>query len=86
MIGHVRHIKPIYGWGWVDADGMTRDTPNPFPLGCDDPDALEGVVLGEHEFSGAAARLSLRHTTPDGWFNVEIMRDTLLVACGYAEA
>ena len=86
MIGYVRHLKPIYGWGWVNADGVTRDTPEPFRLGCDDPHALEGIVLGDHEFSGASAHLSPRHTTPDGRFNVEVKRGAVAVALGYAEA
>lgn len=86
MIGHFRHVNPIYGWGWVNADGVTRDTPEPFRLGCDDTNALQGIVLGEHEFSGATAHLSPRHTAPDGCFNVEIKRDGKTVASGYAEA
>jgi len=78
-------MKPTYGWGWVDAEGGPRDTPEPFRVGCDDPHALNGVVLGEHEFSGATAHFSPRHTTPDNQFNVEIKRDRLSVARGYAE-
>ena len=85
MIGYVRHIKPTYGWGWVNADGAIRDTPEPFRLGCNDPHALEGIALGDHEFSGATVRLSPRHSTPDGQFNVEITRNAVPVACGYAE-
>ena len=85
-MSHVRYIKPIYGWGWVNADGGTRDTPEPFRLGCDDPHALEGNVLGGHEFSGTTAHLSPRHMTLDGMFNVEIRRDAAPVARGYAEA
>jgi hypothetical protein len=86
VIGHIRHIKPIYGWGWISADGATRDAPEPFRLGCDDPNASEGIVLGNHEFSGATASLSSRHTRADGYFNVEIKRDAELIARGYAEA
>jgi hypothetical protein len=85
MNGCVRHIRPIYGWGWVDAEGATRDTPEPFKLGCDHPCALEGIVLGGHEFSGATAYLSSRHTKPHSLFNVEIKRDGVSVARGYAE-
>jgi hypothetical protein len=86
MISQLRHVKPVYGWGWLNADGVTRDIPEPFRLGCDDPDALAGVVLGDHEFSGATARLSPRHATPDGCFNVEIELDAKRIASGYAEA
>lgn len=86
VTGYVRHMKPIYGWGWVNADGAARDTPEPFRLGCDDSNALDGIVLGDHEFSGATARLSPRHSLPDGQFNVEIARNAAPVACGYAEA
>ena len=86
MIGHSRDVTPIYGWGWVDADGETRDTPEPFRLGCDVPNAFEHIVLGDHEFSGASAFLSPRNTTPDGNFNVEIRRDAMPLASGYAQA
>ncbi|UYY78845.1 hypothetical protein [Sphingomonas sp. R1] len=64
---------------------MTRDTPEPFRLGCDDPDALEGIVLGDHEFAGATVRLSPRHARPDGCFNVEVERGDISLARGYAE-
>jgi hypothetical protein len=86
MIGHLRHVKPVYGRGWLNADGVTRDTPEPFRLGCDDPDSYEGIVLGDHEFSGATAHLSPRHATPNHCFNVEIERDAIPLASGYAEA
>lgn len=86
MIGHLRHVKPTYGWGWFNADGVARDIPEPFRLGCDAPDALEGIILSDHEFAGAAAYLSLRHVTPDGCFNVEIKRGAIPLASGYAEA
>ena len=86
MIGYIRHIKPIYGQGWISADGAARDTPEPFRLGCGGPNALEGIVLGNHEFSGATACLSPRHTTLDGCFNIEIKRDDVSVTRGYAEA
>jgi hypothetical protein len=85
VIGHLRHVKPIYGWGWVNADGATRDTPVPFRLSCDHANALEGTVVDTHEFSGATAHLSPRHTT-DGYFNVEIRRNAAPIAQGYAEA
>lgn len=86
MIGYLRHVKPIYGWGWFNADGVMRDIPEPFQIGCADPDALEGIVLGDHEFSGATAHLSLRHATPDGLFNVEIKGHAIHLASGCAEA
>ena len=86
MPGQLRHVRPIYGWGWTDAGGATRDTPAPFRLGCDDPDAIQGIVLGDHEFAGATACLAPRHTTPDGIFSIEIRRDAVPLAQGYAEA
>lgn len=78
-------MNPIYGWGWINAEGAVRDTPQPFRLGCGDSQELEGIVLGDHEFSGTTAHLSRRHAMPDGQFNVEVKRDGLPVACGYAE-
>ncbi|QJU58570.1 hypothetical protein HL653_13075 [Sphingomonas sp. AP4-R1] len=86
MINWVREITPIYGNGWVDAEGATRDVPEPFRLGCDTPNATEGIVLGEHEFSGATAYLSPRHATLDGVFNVEIRSGEVQLSYGYAEA
>lgn len=86
MIGHLRNVSPTYGWGWVSADGATRETPEPFRFGCDGPDGTEGIIIGDHEFAGATVHLSPRHTTPDGHFNVEIRRDALTLAQGYAEA
>ena len=58
----------------------------PFRFGCDTVDAEHGIVLGEHEFSGATVHISPRHTTNDGIFSVDIRREGLLVASGYAEA
>jgi hypothetical protein len=76
----------MYGWGWVNANGETRDTPEPFRVACDHPDALHGIVLGDHEFSGAILNSSPRHAPTDGNFKVEIRRDARPVAHGYAEA
>jgi len=86
VIAHVRHVRPIYGYGWSGANGSRLEVPAPFRLGCDTADAEHGVVLGEHEFSGATAYLSPRHTTDDGLFSVDIRHDGMLVASGYAEA
>lgn len=86
MIGSVRHIVPIYGNGWINTDGATRDVPEPFRLGCDVPGAMEGIVLGDHEFSGATAHLSPRYTTSEGIFNVEVRRGAILLSYGYAAA
>jgi hypothetical protein len=47
---------------------------------------MEGIVLGDHEFSGATAYLAPRQTTRDPYFNVDIELDSLPVARGYAEA
>ena len=86
VIDHVRHIKPIYGWGWTGPDDATRDLPEPFRLSCANPIALEGVVLADHEFSGATVHLSSRHTSPDGCYNIEIKRNSVIIARGFAEA
>jgi hypothetical protein len=86
MAGHIRYITPIYGNGWVCADGQGREVPEPFRLGCSDPDAERGIVLGNHEFSEATAHLSARHETQDGCFNLAISRDGVLLASGYAQA
>ena len=86
MIGHLRHVTPTYGWGWVSADSVGRGTPEPFRFGCDGANGTEGIILGDHEFAGATVRLSPRHTTPEGHFNVEIRRDGLVLVQGYAEA
>lgn len=83
--GHVRHQIPIYGYGW-SVDGESRNTPEPSRFSCDNRTSLEGIVLGEHEFSDATVRRSPRHTMQDGIFNVEIRRDTKLLASGFAEA
>ena len=82
----MRQVTPIFGYGWVNAEGAARSTPLPFRLRCDDPNEDEGIVLGGHEFSKGTAHLSPRHTTPDGYFNVEVRVDATLLASGYAEA
>lgn len=70
----------------MNADGVSRETPEPFRFGCDSANGTEGIILGDHEFAGATVLLSQRHTTPDGRFNVDIRRDALMLAQGYAEA
>jgi hypothetical protein len=79
-------VTPIFGYGWWSADDKRRDVPSPFQLGCESPDSEDGIVLGDHEFSGAAVHLSPRHTTRDGVFNIEITQNGSLLALGYAEA
>jgi len=79
-------VAPIYGYGWSDGAGNRRDVPEAFRLGCDGPNSQHGIVLGEHEFSGATAHLSPRHTPDTGLFDVEIRRHETAVASGYAQA
>ena len=86
MTALVRNVIPIYGQGWVSANGTAWDTPERFRLGYGDQNQDIGTVLGDHEFAGATAHLSPRHTTPDGYFNVEIRRDAVLLVSGYAKA
>ena len=86
MTGSSRDIAPIYGNGWIDSDGATRDVPEPFRISCVAPDAMEGIVLGDHEFAGATAHLVPRHTTPDGLFNVEVRRGAIPLSSGCAAA
>lgn len=71
-------VKPIYGWGWSDLEGMFVDVPEPFELEV-------SVTKEGHPFYAAAGRLgrdcdhplrglwvvlSQRHAINDGNYNL----------------
>jgi hypothetical protein len=83
---YMRDVTPIFGYGWVTAEGDARDVPRPFQLSCTNPNSSHGIVLNEHEFSGAEVYLLPRHTEQTGHFNIEVKRGGRLIASGYTQA
>jgi len=71
-------VEPIYGWGWTDLHGRSVEVPKPFELEIstekDGPVFSAGVgrlsTNSDHPLKGLWIRLSQRHTTIDGNYNL----------------
>ena len=71
-------VEPIYGWGWTDLHGRPVEVPRPFELEVSSVSdgAAFSVGVGrldkesDHPLGGLWIRLSQRHTTNDGNYNL----------------
>jgi hypothetical protein len=71
-------VEPIYGWGWTDLRDQPVEVPGPFEL--EISIAKDGPVFSvgvgrladnfDHPLKGLWIRLSQRHTTIDGNYNL----------------
>lgn len=71
-------VEPICGWGWTELNGQSVDVPRPFELDIfefkDGPALSVGVGRlddkCDHPLRGLWIRLSQRHATIDGNYNL----------------
>jgi len=90
-MGQTITLRPIYGWGWLNGSGESRDEPLSFNVRLNE--TTQGnwkgaVTSADHEFFGLVADLSQRHKEWDGVVNVQLQKigsDVMPVAVGYAE-
>ncbi len=71
-------VEPVYGWGWTDLRGQRVEVPGPFELEISiaKDDSVFSAGVGrladnfDHPLKGLWIRLSQRHTTIDGNYNL----------------